>query len=139
MEKFDIIHEFKVLATKLKDDDRLVYLRQAKAMNDMDQELQELIGKFNLAQYNYQIEISKDEMDEEKLNTINSELQDLYAQIMENDSMKEYNECKMEADKLTQHLQAIITAAINGGDPMTVEMPTGGCTGSCSSCSGCGN
>jgi len=26
---------------------------------------------------------------------------------------------------------------MNGGDPMTVNPPAGGCTGSCASCSGC--
>lgn len=138
MENFDIIHEFKVLATKLKDDDRLIYLRQAQNMNDMDQELQGLIGKFNLAQYNYQIEITKDEADQEKLAQYSEEIQDLYEQIMSNDSMMEYNECKKEVDKLTQYIENIISAAINGGDPMIVPEPSE-CTGSCASCSGCGN
>jgi len=138
MEKFDIIYEFKLLAKKLQQDDRVIYLEQAKKMNDMDQELQELIGKFNLVQFNYRTESVKEDRDEAKLEQLNSELIDLYGQIMENDSMKEYNECKTEVDRLTQHIQAIITSALNGGDPMLVELPEGGCSGSCSTCSGCG-
>jgi len=138
MEKFDIIYEFKLLAKKLQQDDRVIYLEQAKKMNDMDQELQELIGKFNLVQFNYRTESVKEDRDEAKLEQLNSELIDLYGQIMENDSMKEYNECKTEVDRLTQHIQAIITSALNGGDPMIVELPEGGCSGSCSTCSGCG-
>ena len=139
MENFDIISEFKLLAKKLQQDDRIIYLEQAKKMNDMDQELQELIGKFNLCQYNYRTEDAKKDKDEAKLSQLYSEITDLYAQIMENDSMKEYNECKTEVDRLTQHIQAIISAAINGGDPMAVELPAGGCSGNCSGCSGCGN
>ena len=139
MENFDIIYEFKLLAKKLQQDDRIIYLEQAKKMNDMDQELQELIGKFNLCQYNYRAEDAKKDKDEAKLSQLYAEITDLYAQIMENDSMKEYNECKTEVDRLTQHIQAIISAAINGGDPMAVELPAGGCSGNCSGCSGCGN
>ena len=59
--------------------------------------------------------------------------------IMANEFMMEYNECKTEVDKLSQHIQAIITSALNGGNPMLVELPEGGCSGSCSTCSGCGN
>ncbi len=139
MEKFDIIYEYKLLAKKLQEDDRVVYLEQVKKKMDMDKELQDLIGKFNLAQYNYRIEAVKEDKDEAKLEEINNELISLYSDIMANEFMIEYNECKTEVDKLTQHIQAIITSALNGGDPMIVELPEGGCSGSCSSCSGCGN
>ncbi|MBR5521636.1 MAG: YlbF family regulator [Oscillospiraceae bacterium] len=139
MEKFDIIHEFKLLACKLQEDDRVVYLDQVKKKMDMDAELQDLIGKFNLAQYNYRIEAVKEDKDDAKLEEMNKELISIYSDIMANEFMIEYNECKAEVDKLTQHVQAIITSALNGGNPMLVELPEGGCSGSCSSCSGCGN
>ena len=139
MENFDIIYEFKLLAKKLQQDDRVIYLEQVKKKMDMDQELQELIGKFNLAQYNYRIEAVKEDKDEAKLEEMNKELISVYSDIMANEFMVEYNECKTEVDKLTQHIQAIITSALNGGDPMLVELPEGGCSGSCSTCSGCGN
>ena len=139
MEKFDIINEFKLLAVKLQQDDRVVYLDQVKKKMDMDKELQDLIGKFNLAQYNYRIEAVKEDKDEAKLEEMNKELIAVYSDIMANEFMIEYNECKTEVDKLTQHIQAIITSALNGGNPMLVELPEGGCSGSCSSCSGCGN
>ncbi|MBR6610455.1 MAG: YlbF family regulator, partial [Oscillospiraceae bacterium] len=51
MENFDIVYEFRLLAKKLQQDDRIVYLEQVKKKMDMDQELQELIKKFNLLQY----------------------------------------------------------------------------------------
>ncbi len=139
MENFDIIYEFRLLAKKLQEDDRVIYLEQVKKKMDMDKELQDLIGKFNLAQYNYRIEAVKEDKDEAKLETINNELISLYSDIMANEFMIEYNECKTEVDKLTQLITAIITSGLNGGDPMIVEVPEGGCSGSCSSCSGCGN
>lgn len=137
MENFDIIQEFKILASKLKNDDRLIYLDQARKMNDMDQELQELVGQFNLIRFNLNTELVKEEKDNEKIKELNEELNDVYTKVMANDSMISYNECKEEADKLSQYIQAIITTAFNGGDPMIVEMPQGGCSGSCGSCSGC--
>ena len=135
---FDFILEFKKLCAQLQKEDVIVYLEQAKKMNDMDQELQELIGKFNLARFNLNIEMNKQEgQDEDELNRLDAELNDLYDQIMNNDSMIAYNEARMEVDRLTKHIQAIITATVNGGDPMVVELPVEGCSGSCESCSGC--
>ena len=140
MEKFDVIYELRLLAKKLQQDDRIVYLEQVKKKLDMDKELQELIQKFNTLQYEYRVEAVKEDgvRDDAKVQNLNKELVSIYADIMANEFMMEYNECKNEVDKLTQLVQAIITAAINGGDPMIVEVPEGGCSGSCSSCSGCG-
>ena len=103
----------------------------------MDQELQQLIGKFNLKQYEYRVEVVKAERDEDKIKALNDDIMQLYRDIMANDSMKEYNDCKNEVDRLEEHLKAIIHAAIEGNDPMIVELPEGGCVGDCSSCSGC--
>ena len=140
MENFDVIYELRLLAKKLQQDDRIVYLEQVKKKMDMDKELQELIQKFNTLQYEYRIEAVKEDgvRDDAKVQNLNKELVSIYADIMANEFMMEYNECKNEVDKLTQLVQAIITAAINGGDPMIVEVPEGGCSGICSSCSGCG-
>ena len=140
MENFDVIYELRLLAKKLQQDDRIIYLEQVKKKMDMDKELQELIQKFNTLQYEYRVEMVKEdgERDDVKVQNLNKDLIAIYADIMANEFMMEYNECKNEVDKLTQLVQAIITAAINGGDPMIVEVPESGCSGSCSSCSGCG-
>ena len=140
MENFDIIYEFRLLAKKLQQDDRIVYLEQVKKKMDMDQELQGLIKKFNLLQYEYRVESVKEEgvRDEAKLAQVNKDMISVYSDIIANEFMMEYNECKNDVDQLTQLIQTIITAAINGGDPMIAQVPEGGCSGSCSSCSGCG-
>ena len=134
---FDFITEFKKLCVQLQKEDVLVYLAQAKAMVDKDQELQEMIGKFNLAKYNLNAEMMNPEADNDKLNQLDLELNTLYEEIMASENMVAYNEAAADVDKLTKHIQAIITTTVNGGDPMTVELPEEGCTGSCSTCSGC--
>ena len=135
----DFITEFKKLCVQLQKEDVIVYYDQARKMNDMDQELQELIGKFNLAKFNLNIEMNKkpDEQNEEELNRLDAELNDLYDQIMNNDSMVAFNEAALDVERLTKHVQAILTATVNGNDPMAVELPEEGCSGNCSSCSGC--
>ena len=64
---FDFITEFKKLCVQLQKEDVAIYFEQAKKMNDMDQELQELIGKFNLAKFNMNIEMNKQEGRDEAL------------------------------------------------------------------------
>ncbi len=134
---FDFITEFKKLCAQLQKEDVIVYLEQAKNMSDKDQELQDLIGKFNLTRYNLTTELTKSDKNEELVNKLDVELNDLYEQIMSNENMIAYNEAREEVDHLTKYIQAIITETVNGGDPMTVELPEEGCSGSCSSCSGC--
>ena len=56
---------------------------------------------------------------------------DLYTQIMSSEGMVRYNTAKKECEAMVSHIDAIINTAMNGGDPMTVQAPTGGCTGSC--------
>ena len=65
------------------------------------------------------------------------QVNDLYTQIMSSEGMVRYNTAKKECEAMVSHIDAIINTAMNGGDPMTVQAPTGGCTGSCSTCGGC--
>ncbi len=86
---------------------------------------------------NSELSKSAEEKDKDRVAMLNTRVNDLYQAIMENESMKAYNEAKQEMEAVMAWVNAIITTAVNGGDPMTVEQPTGGCSGSCASCSGC--
>ena len=57
---------------------------------------------------------------------------------MNDEGMIAYNEAKRECEALVNYIDAIINAAMNGGDPMAVQEPSASCTGSCSTCGGCG-
>ena len=70
-------------------------------------------------------------------NELNNRVSQLYQQVMNHEKMKDFNEAKAEAEKMVAHIDAIINTAMNGGDPMLVQEPQGGCSGSCSSCAGC--
>lgn len=133
----DSIELFKKAAVALQTDERYLALDAARKASDNDEELQKMIGEFNLARLDLNNEIGKDDRDDEKLASLNDKINKLYADIMNNDKMVAYNEAKTGVEALISHIDAIINTAMNGGDPMTVEAPQQGCTGSCSSCGGC--
>ena len=68
---------------------------------------------------------------------LNKKINDLYTQIMASEGMVRYTAAKAECEAMVSYIDAIINTAMNGGDPMTVQQPSGSCTGSCATCGGC--
>ena len=133
----DTIDLFKKAAAALQTAPCYLALAAAREANDKDEALQDMIGEFNLARLDLNNEISKDERDDAKVAELNAQVNELYSKIMSTGSMAAYNEAKAEAEALISYIDAIINTAMNGGDPMSVQQPEAGCSGSCSSCSGC--
>lgn len=133
----DCIDLFKRAAVALQTDSRYLALDSARKANDNDEELQNLIGEFNLARMDLNNEIGKTERDDARVAELNEKVNSLYGQIMSNFGMLAYNEAKRECEGLVSYIDAIINTAMNGGDPMAVEQPSESCTGSCSTCGGC--
>ena len=132
------IEMFKKAAVAMQTDERYIELDAARRANEADEELQNLIGDFNLARMDLNQELSADERDDERITELNNKINETYAAVMNHPGMKRYNEAKAAAEQLVNHIDAIINTAMNGGDPMTVEAPAaGGCSGSCSTCGGC--
>ena len=126
----DCIDLFKRAAMALQTDPRYLALDQARKANDKDEELQNLIGEFNLARMDLNNEIGKSERSDERIAELNGK-------IMADEGMTAYNEAKRDCENLVNYIDAIINTAMNGGDPMTVQEPSESCTGSCSTCGGC--
>ena len=127
----DCIDLFKKAAAAMQTDPRYLELDAARRENDNDQELQGLIGEFNLKRLDLNNESAKPEPDTAHVADLNQQVNDLYTQIMSSEGMVRYNTAKKECEAMVSHIDAIINTAMNGGDPMTVQAPTGGCTGSC--------
>ena len=129
----DAITMFKEAAAQLQREEAYLALEGTRKKNDEDEALQQLIGDFNLARIDLNSELSKS-----AVNELNVKVNQLYNDIMANESMAAYNEAKAELESVMNYVNAIINTAVNGGDPLTVEEPQqGGCSGSCASCSGC--
>lgn len=134
----DAITMFKEAAVQLQKEAEYLALVGTLERNDADEELQKLIGDFNLARIDLNSELSKSaDKDQAKVDQLNAKVTELYDVIMNNESMQAYNEAKNEMEQVINYVNAIVNTAVNGGDPMTVEAPAAGCSGSCSSCSGC--
>ena len=134
----DVIDLFKKAAAALQTDERYLALAAARKANDEDEALQDMIGEFNLARMDLNNEIGKSERNDARIAELNEKVNTLYGQIMNDEGMIAYNEAKRECEALVNYIDAIINAAMNGGDPMAVQEPSASCTGSCSTCGGCG-
>ena len=132
----DIIEMTRNLGMEIQKDQRYRILENARRLNDADEELQKQIGDFNLARIDLNNEVSKSDKDADRIAQLNEKVQSIYTDIMDNESMQAYNEAKSDVDQMMQYINAILTTAVNGGDPMTVQEPSS-CSGSCSSCGGC--
>ena len=119
----DCIDLFKRAAVALQTDSRYLVLDQTRKANDKDEELQNLIGEFNLARMDLNNEIGKSERNDARIAELNEKVNSLYGQIMGNEGMVAYNEAKRDCENLVNYIDAIINTAMNGGDPMTVQEP----------------
>lgn len=133
------IEKFKEAALALQQDVLYKNMAAARKANDENEELQDMIGEFNLVRTQLKDEIEKDVRDEEKVAKLNEKINTLYSGIMEAPSMLAYNAASDELKLLVNHINAVITAAIDGEDPRLVQAPKNGecASGSCEGCSGC--
>ncbi len=132
----DIIEMTRELGKAIQKDERYIAYMSAKEKNDADEELQKLIGDFNLTRMNINQEMSNPEKSEEKLKSLDEQLKSIYAQIMGNDNMIAFNTAQNELEQLIGDINQIVTMCANGEDPDTCQI-THGCSGSCESCGGC--
>jgi cell fate (sporulation/competence/biofilm development) regulator YlbF (YheA/YmcA/DUF963 family) len=133
----DVIKAARNLGAAMQEDERFVEYARTKLALDSDEVLQDLVGKFNVARMNIDRLGEQEERDEEKFREANLELREIYDSIMNNETMKAYNDAKLGVDKMLADVMAIIQMCSEGADPETCEIPEGGCTGSCSTCAGC--
>ena len=136
----NVIEITRQLGEAIQQDEKYIAFMEAKKANEEDLDLNAMIGKLNLVQMAYQNESGKDAPDEQKLSDMDKEFQSLYGEIMLNENMKSYEAKKQELDDMMNYLIGILSQCVNGADPATCEPVSadGDCTGSCSTCGGCG-
>lgn len=132
----DMIELARDFGRELQKDERYLAFNAARVASDEDEELQALIGEFNLKRMAINNEAQKEEQDEEKVRTLNEELRAAYNRIMANENMVRYNETKQELDLFVQRLLTIISMCAEGEDPATADYDPS-CTHDCSTCGGC--
>lgn len=132
----DVIKLTRELGKAIQEDDNYKLFNSAKDKADQNEELQDLIGKFNLKRLDMSNAVSAPEPDQEKLEALDKELKELYDVVMKSPDMIAFNATKQAVDGMMGFINQILTASINGDDPFTVEQASN-CSGSCGSCGGC--
>lgn len=133
----NVIEITRELGKALQSDEKYTAYYAASAAVEADEELQKLIGEYNLCRMQLNTEMSKAEKDSDKIAKINEEFRSIYGRIMGNANMVAYNSAKADMDDLLNKINSIITLCANGEDPATCEPATHSCSGSCSTCGGC--
>ncbi|MCI5752198.1 MAG: YlbF family regulator [Oscillospiraceae bacterium] len=133
-----IIEKARELGVMIQQDDRYIAYNVAKEANDSDEELQQMINDFNLLRLNLNAEMSKPDKSSEKIAEYDQKVKEKYNQIMANENMINFTKAQNAMNNLLAQLNNIITYSANGEDPMTCPVETPSCSGSCSTCGGCG-
>jgi len=136
--EMDIIELTRELGKKLQKEDIYLKFQLAKQAADEDTELQKMINEFGLKREEISEETSKNEneQDSERIQKLNREMRKVYAKIMTNERMINYNDTKDEFDVLMKRITTIIQESSEGENPETADYIP--CTGSCATCGGCG-
>ena len=137
MEK--IIKLARDLGSEIQKQEIYLNMVRSEAKNDADKELQDLIGEFNLKRISLNSEMSKEEdkKDKAKIESLDSEIKEVYQKIMANENMIEYNRSRQALMTLLKDINKILSAAVTGSDPQNVDLEEKACEGSCASCGGC--
>ena len=133
----DVIKLARELGAALQADARYEKLMQARKVNDEDEELQNLIGEFNMIMLKAQQEAEKEEKDEAKMQEYNEQYVAAYQKIMANENMAAYQAAQSELEAVVNTVNGIIAMSLNGEDPMTCDPDAQNCTHDCSTCGGC--
>lgn len=134
----DIIEKARELGKLIQQEESYIALQKAQADADADMELQNLIGDFNMKRMSINNEASKKDKESDKLALLNSQMREDYSKIMSNKNMIAYNEAKDAFDMVANRVLAIVQQSAEGADPETADYSTSSCSGSCSTCGGCG-
>ena len=134
----DIIEKARELGRLIQQEETYIALHKAQEEADADMELQNLIGDFNMKRMSINNEASKKDKDSEKLALLNSQMRECYSKLMSNKNMIAYNEAKDAFDVVANRVLAIVQQSAEGADPETADYSTSSCSGSCSTCGGCG-
>ena len=134
----DIIEMTRELGKALQNDDRFTAYTLAKQANDNDKELNDDIEKFSKLRQDLTTAMSAEDKDTDLIKQLDEDIKSTYQKIMSNKNMIVFQSAQTALENLVTNINQIISMCANGEDPETCQPPTGGCSGSCATCGGCG-
>lgn len=134
----DIINLARELGSAIQQNEEYIDYKIKEQNVECDAKLQRTIEEFNLKKVSINNEIGKSEVDQKKIDELNESIGELYNQIMQNETMKDYNDAKQKFETTLRKVILIINSSAQGENPYTVDVESeSSCAGNCSSCSGC--
>ena len=103
----DCIDLFKRAAMALQTDPRYLTLDQARKLNDNDEELQNMIGEFNLARMDLNNEIGKSERSDARISELNEK-------VAAAGTQEALDQVKAELEAGTRHVFDVTTFTVEG-------------------------
>ncbi len=139
MENKDIIEMARELGRQLQREDAYIKFNMARQAADENKELQKLISEFSAirAEMSEMTSMPDEERDPDAAKKLGEDMKKVYAEIMSNECMINYNAAKDDFDAVMNRVSAIISKSADGEDPDTADY-TPSCSGSCATCGGCG-
>lgn len=127
----DILEMAKELGKAIEESKEFENLREAENVQANDEKAQQLIGEYNLARMNIMQKAQGENLTQEDYDKIRTELAEEFDKLMEYEIIKNYIDAKEAFESMYEQVKNIVDFYANG------EKQNGGCSGSCSSCSGC--
>lgn len=118
------------LGNKLKEDERLVALEQAKKDYEEDALLKQYMTEYAVQEKAMQAAVASEERDLHLIEAVQGRIDTLYRQISEHPVFVRLNTAQTAVNELMNAVNNTIMTQITGEEP-------GGCTHNCSTCSGC--
>ncbi len=127
MEIFELASE---LGKKLKDDQRLIRLEDAKKAYEEEPQLKKYLVEYEVQQKAMQAEVGRPDRDLQMIEAIQKRTDELYRLIVEHPVFVQLNAAQEEVNELMNRVNQTIMTQITGEEPAA-------CTHNCSTCGGC--
>lgn len=122
----ELILKAQELAEMIKTSKEYLLAKETEEIQANDEKAQQMIAAYNDKRRDIAVRIQCGELSEEETEELRKEINDAFDELMAYDVIKNYVEAQKTFEILNQHIMSIVSGAANGG-----------CSGSCSSCSGC--
>jgi len=130
MNSNEILELAKQLGMMIAESDEAKALKEAEERHMEDPEAQALMTNYSIRCEQLSEEANKEGITKEEYEKINLDAQAEFIKISQNETIKNYLEANQNFSQLINKVNGIIAHFVRGEE-------SGGCSGSCSSCSGC--
>ena len=127
----DILEMAKELGKAIADSELMAAVKKAEDVQNNDEKAQQLIGEYNLKRMQLAQRVQKEDVTQEELEAVQKELSDEFDKLMQYPVIGDFITARKELDAVLEQVNNVISFYVTG------KTPNGGCSGSCSSCSGC--